>query len=136
MGFVFLRLCVPYPMLPVSLDCSFLITPSVFSNVYCLRLVYSMLPVSLDCLFLIATSVFSNVYLHPVSCVPYNVSFTGLSIFYGPSVFSNVYLHPVSCVSYVASFTGMSIFYGTSVFSNVYQNRQIIRDVSAMVSLG
>jgi len=24
-----------YPMLPVSLDCSFLISPSVFSSVYC-----------------------------------------------------------------------------------------------------
>ena len=31
--FVFV-LCLVYPMLPVSLDCSFLITPSVFSNVY------------------------------------------------------------------------------------------------------
>jgi hypothetical protein len=30
--FVFLRLV--YPMLPVSLDCSFLIAPFVFSNVY------------------------------------------------------------------------------------------------------
>ena len=30
--FVFLRLV--YPMLPVSLDCPFLITPSVFSNVH------------------------------------------------------------------------------------------------------
>jgi hypothetical protein len=30
--FVFLRLVCP--MLPVSLDCSFLIAPSVFSNVY------------------------------------------------------------------------------------------------------
>ena len=30
--------------------------------IVCLRLVYSMLPVSLDCLFLIAPSVFSNVY--------------------------------------------------------------------------
>jgi hypothetical protein len=30
--FVFLRLV--YPMLPVSLDCQFLIVPSVFSNVY------------------------------------------------------------------------------------------------------
>ena len=29
-----------------------------------LRLVYLMLPVSLDCPFLIAPSVFSNVYLH------------------------------------------------------------------------
>ena len=30
----------------------------------CLPLVYPMLPVSLDCPFLIASSVFSNVYLH------------------------------------------------------------------------
>jgi hypothetical protein len=27
-------LCFVYPMLPVSLDCPFLIAPSVFSNVY------------------------------------------------------------------------------------------------------
>jgi hypothetical protein len=62
-------------MLPVSLDCSFLIAPSVFSNVY---LVYPMLPVSLDCPLLIAPMVFSNVYL---SCVPYVTSFSGLSFF-------------------------------------------------------
>ena len=31
--FVFV-LCLVYPMLLVSLDCLFLITPSVFSNVY------------------------------------------------------------------------------------------------------
>ena len=31
--FVFV-LCLVYPMLPVSLDCIFLIAPSVFSNVY------------------------------------------------------------------------------------------------------
>jgi hypothetical protein len=43
-------------MLPVSLDCPFLIAPSVFSNI-----VYSMLPVSLDCPFFIAPSVFSNI---------------------------------------------------------------------------
>jgi hypothetical protein len=74
-------------MLAVSLDCPFLIAPSVFSNVYfmgytylgqwplfnerslvqylcCgfLCLVYPMLAVSLDCPFLIASSVFSNVY--------------------------------------------------------------------------
>ena len=30
----------------------------------CLRLVYSMLPVSLDCPFLISPSVFSSIYLH------------------------------------------------------------------------
>ena len=27
-------LCLVYPMLPVALDCPFLIAPSVFSNVY------------------------------------------------------------------------------------------------------
>ena len=29
-----LALCLVYPMLPVALDCPFLISPSVFSNVY------------------------------------------------------------------------------------------------------
>ena len=32
--FVCLRPVSRYPMLPVSLDCPFLITPSVFSNIY------------------------------------------------------------------------------------------------------
>jgi hypothetical protein len=48
-----------YHLLPVSLDCPFVIAPSVFSNVYKKK----YLPVSLDCPFLLATSVFSNVYL-------------------------------------------------------------------------
>jgi len=33
--FVYFRLV--YPMLPVSLDCSFLIAPTIFSNVYFIR---------------------------------------------------------------------------------------------------
>ena len=40
-----------------------------------------MLPVSLDCPFLIAPSVFSNDYFRPVSCVPGVASFSGLSFF-------------------------------------------------------
>jgi hypothetical protein len=63
-----------YPMLPVFLDCPFLVAPSVFNvSVFCvvffalfsfvLCLVSPMFPVSLDCSFLIAPSVFSNVYL-------------------------------------------------------------------------
>ena len=35
----------------------------VFVVFFCLRLLYTMLPVSLDCQFLIAPSVFSHVYL-------------------------------------------------------------------------
>ena len=56
--FVFLRLV--YPMLSVSLDCPFLIAPSVFSNIYlsCVPFVVSFSRLS----FLIAPSVFSNVY--------------------------------------------------------------------------
>jgi hypothetical protein len=38
--FVFLRLL--YPVLPVSLDCPFLIAPSVFSNVHFHVLFYKM----------------------------------------------------------------------------------------------
>jgi hypothetical protein len=64
-------------MMPVSLECPFLIAPSVFSNIY-LSFVYSMKPVSLDYPFLIAPSVFSSVYL---SCVLYDTSFSGMSVY-------------------------------------------------------
>ena len=96
----YLPLRLVYPMLPVSLDCPFLITPSscvtyatsfsglsvsdypfvlwtlccqflsIVSFVLPLRLVYPMLPVSLDCPFLIT----------PSSCVPNVASFSGLSV--------------------------------------------------------
>ena len=101
-----LPLRLVFPMLPVSLDCPFLITPSscvpyvasfsglsifdypfVLCTLCCqflwivhfwlpLRLVYPMLPVSLDCPFLIT----------PSSCVPYVASFSGLSVFDYPFV--------------------------------------------------
>ena len=55
--FVFVH-CLVCPMLPVSLDCSFLIASSV--SLDCSFLIASS--VSLDCSFLTASSVFSNVY--------------------------------------------------------------------------
>ena len=90
-------LCLAYSMLPVSLDCPFLIAPSVFSNVYlsyvlytqcwqCLWFVHSWLPIR-----------FSLMFICPVSCVLNVDSTSGLSIFGRPSVFSNVYLACVSC---------------------------------------
>ena len=153
-----LPLCLVDTMLPVSLDCQFLITPSsclpyvasfsglsVFDYpfVLCtqccqflwivrfwlpLRLVYPMLPVSLDCPFLIT----------PSSCVPYVASFSGLSVFDYPFVLCTLcyqflwivsfWLHlrlvdhmlpvsldcqfcitPSSCVPYFASFSGLSV---------------------------
>ena len=149
----------PFVLLPVSLDCLFLITPSscvpyvtrvsglsvsdypfVLCTLCCqflwivrfwlpLRLVYPMLPVSLDCSFLIT----------PSSCVPYVASFSGLSVFDYPFVLCNLCyqflwivsfwlplrlvdpmlpvsldcqfcITPSSCVPYVASFSGLSVF--------------------------
>jgi hypothetical protein len=64
---------------------SFLIAPSVFSNVYlsCVRYVASLSVLS----FLIA----------PSSCVRYVASLSVLSFLIAPSVFSNVYLSCVLC---------------------------------------
>ena len=53
------------PMLPVSLDCPFLIAARFsLTVIYYLQSVLRLLwPVSLDCPFLLSPSVFSNVYL-------------------------------------------------------------------------
>ena len=115
-----LPLRLVYPMLPVSLDCPFLIIPSscvpnvasfsglsvsdypfVLCTLCCqflwivrfwlpLRLVYPMLPVSLDCPFLITTS----------SCVPYVASFSGLSVFDYPFVLCTLFCQFLWIVSF------------------------------------
>ena len=150
-----LPLCLVYPMLPVSLDCPFLITPSscvpyatsfsglsvadypfVLCTLCCqflwtvrfwlpLRLVYPMLPVSLDCQFLIT----------PSSCGPYVASFSRLSVLYYPFVLCTLFFQflwivsfdypfvllpvsldclflitPSSCVPYVTRVSGLSVF--------------------------
>ena len=97
--FIFV-LCLVYAALPVSLDCPFLIVPSVsLTFIFVLCLVYPALPVSLDCPFLIAPSVFSNVYFRPVSCVPGVTSISGLSILDFPFGFPNGLVYPVLPVS-------------------------------------
>ena len=134
-------------MLPVSLDCPFLLPVRYSLTFICLCLVYPMLTVSLDCPFLLPVR-YSLSFICPVSCVPYVASFSGLSFFITRSVFSNIYLVlclvypmlpvsldcpfllpvrysltficPVSCVPYVASFSGLSFFITRSVFSNIY----------------
>ena len=150
-----LPLRLVYPMLPASLDCQFLITPSscvpyvasfsrlsvlyypfVLCTLCCQFLwivsfyyPFILLPVSLNCLFLIT----------PSSCVPYVASFSGLSVLDYPFVLCTqccqflwivrfwlpirlVYpmlpvsldcpflITPSSCVPYVASFSGLSVF--------------------------
>ena len=139
--------CVLFPMLPVSLDCPFLIVPSVFSNfyfhpVYCMPnvscvfglsildcsfgflsrlyascVLFPMLPVSLDCPFLIVPSVFSNFYFHPVYCMP-NVSCVfGLSILdcsfgFLSRLYASCVLCPMLPVSLDCSFViDPSVFY-------------------------
>ena len=112
-------------MLPVSLDCPFLLpfrysltcicpvscAPYVASfsglsifdcpfgilqYLFVLCLVYPMLPVSLDCPFSLPHR-YSLTCLCPVSCVPYVASYSGLSFFIIPSLFSNIYLSCVLC---------------------------------------
>jgi hypothetical protein len=56
------------PNVAVSLDCSFLIASSVFSNVYLCCVLCAQCFQCLDCSFLITSSVFSNVYLSCVLC--------------------------------------------------------------------
>jgi hypothetical protein len=108
-------------------------------------LVYRMLPVSLDCPYLLPLQ-YSQTFICPVSCVSYLACFSRLSFFIAPSVFFNIYLScvlctlccqflwivlfialrysltficPVSFVPYVASFSGLSLFIAYSVFSNI-----------------
>jgi hypothetical protein len=106
-----------------------------------------MLPVSLDCHFLLPLR-YSLTFICPVYCLPYVASFSGLPFFIAPSVFSKMYLScvlctlccqflriallllplrysltficPVSCVPYVASFSGLPFFIAPSVFSKMY----------------
>ena len=68
----------------------------ILSRLFVLCLVYSMLSVSLDCPFVIALR-YSLTFICSVSCVPYVVSFSGLSICYCPTVFSYIYLFCVLC---------------------------------------
>ena len=94
-------LCLVYPMLPVFLECSFLIAPSVFSDVYLFCLLSSCVLCTQCCQFfwnvhswlplLFSLTFICFVCFRPVSCVPNVASFSGLFILDCPSVFSNVY---------------------------------------------
>ena len=90
----------------MSLDCPFLIAPSVFSNIYlqCLWIVHSRLPLQLSLTFIYSVSglsildcpfIFSNVYLQ---CNQESIRDTVFTVsldcpfLIAPSVISNVYL--------------------------------------------
>ena len=74
-----------------------------------LRLVYPMLPVSLDYSFLIAPSVFSNVYLSCVLCT-LCYQFLWIVHFLLPLRYYLTFICLVSCVPYVDNFSGLSVF--------------------------
>ena len=112
-----------YPMLPVSLDSPFLISPSVFSNVYLLPMVCPVLCIS-NVASVSVLSIFDwplrfsltfVYYLRYVMCLVYPMFPVSLDcpFLIAPSVFSNVYLLPivcpVSCVLNVANISGLSI---------------------------
>jgi hypothetical protein len=113
-------LCLVYPMLPVSLDCIFVIAPLVFSDVYS-----SCVMCTLFCQFLCIVQLwlplwYSLTFIFPVSCVPYVGSFSGLSICDCP--FSILWRLFVQCLVY--SMLPVSLdcpfLIVPLVFSNVY----------------
>ena len=70
---------------------------------------YPMLPVSLDCPFLLPVR-YSLTCICPVSCVHYDASFSRLSFFITRSVFSNMYLSCVLC-TLCCQFLWIVLFY-------------------------
>ena len=91
--------CVPYvaSFFKLSIfDCPF----GILSHLFVLCLVYPMVTVSLDCPFVIAPSVFSSIYLSCVLCTlccQFLWIFLFLLFLFVPSVFSNIYLSCVLC---------------------------------------
>ena len=103
-------LCLVYPMVTVSLDCPFVIVPSVFSSIY-----LSCVLCNLCCQFLwifhfCLSLRYSLTFICPVSCVPYVTSFSGLYFFIAPSVFSNIGLSCVLC-TLCCQFLWIVLFY-------------------------
>jgi hypothetical protein len=108
------------PMLSDSLDCPFVIAPLVFSDVYLscglctlccqiLRIVYFWLPLW-----------YSLTFICPVSCVPYGVRFSGLSIFEYP--FGILWRLFVLCLVYpmLSDSLDCPFLIAPLVFSDVY----------------
>jgi hypothetical protein len=97
--------CVPYVASFSGLyifDCPF----GILWGLFVLCLVYAMLPISLDCVFLIAPLVLSDVYLSCVLCT-LCCQFLWIVYFWLPLWYSLKFICPVSCVPYVASFSGL-----------------------------
>jgi hypothetical protein len=130
-------------MLPVSLGCPFLISPSVFSNVYCVPYVSSQSRETGNKGYTINVREYrrgnqkwttQRNWQHRVHNkhfgLPLRYSLTfivypmlpdslGCPFLISPSVFSNVY-----CVPYVASFSGLSIFDFPGYTINVREYRR------------
>ena len=117
--FVFTTSCLAEGLCPIYVICVCLRIALCFCFVFfVLCLVYPMLPVSLDCPFVLPLR-YSLTCICPVSCVPNVASFSGLSFFITPSVFSNIYLSCVLC-TLCCQFLWIVLFITPSVFSNMY----------------
>ena len=113
-------LCLVYPMLPVSLDCLFFITPSVLSNIYLSCVLRTIFCQFLWIIIFLLPLGYSLTCICPVSCIPYVASFSGLSIFDCPfgilwRLFVLCLVYPMLPVSLDCPF-----LIAPSVFSNVY----------------
>jgi hypothetical protein len=86
------------------LDCPF----GFLERLFVLCLAHSMMPVSLHCPFLISPSVFSNVYLSYVFCTQCWQCLWVIQSYFPPR-FILTFMCPLSCVLNVDSVSGLSI---------------------------
>jgi hypothetical protein len=106
--FICLVSCVPYVVRFSGLsicDCPF----GILWHLFVLCLVYPMLSDSLDCPFVIAPLVFSNVNLSCVLCT-LCCQILWIVHLWLPLWYSLTFICLVPCVPYVVSFSGLSIF--------------------------
>jgi hypothetical protein len=77
-----------------------------------------MLPVSLDCPFVLPRR-YSLAFICPVSCVPYVTSFSRLSFSF-PRRHSLAFICPVSCVPYVTSFSRLFFYCPVGILYHLF----------------
>ena len=106
-------------MLPVSLECLFLIVSFVFPNVYLSCVLCTLCCQVLGIVYFWLSLWYSLTFICLVSCVPYVARFSGMSIFDCPLVFPNVYLSCVLC-TLCCQFLWNVYFWLPLVFPNVY----------------
>jgi hypothetical protein len=113
-------LCFVYPMLSDSIDCPFVITPLVFSDVYSSCVLCTLCCQFPWIVYFLLSLWYSLTFICPVSCVNYVVSLSGLYIFDCP--FGILWRLFVLCLVYpmLSDSLDCPFLIAPLVFSHVY----------------